>query len=197
MSEPRRTYEIRIDERRARVELATMQVSGSHLRPGRREGDDILDDPVTFHAVWLEDEDGFDHELTLEPGLFDARVGDTVQARMLTDGKVIRFLSVFNSRTGQRITVNALSRAVVDCHLTESSAEMVGRISLAALGSLAVTYVLSLLYVIGSWAEFGVAALVLWAVSSALLIGSRRRRVARWIQAITAAPDVDFRKPLT
>ena len=59
------------------------------------------------------------------------------------------------------------------------------------------TYVLSLLYVIGSWAEFGVAALVLWAVSSALLIGSRRRRVARWIQAIMAAPDVDFRKPLT
>lgn len=197
MSEPRRSYLIKVDERHAQVELVTMRISGSHLRPGRREGDDILADPVTFHAVWLEDEDGFDHELTLDPGLFDAQVGDQVEVRLLTDGRVIRFLSVLNRRTAQRITVNALSRAVVDCHLTETSGEMVGRISLAALGSLAVAYMLSLLYVLGSWLEFGVAAGLFWAASSAILLASRYRRVGRWVQAIASAPDVDLRKPLT
>ncbi len=115
---------------------------------------------------------------------------DVIQTRALSDGKVIRFLSLVNKRTGQRVTVNSLSRAVVDCGLTESYGEMIGRVSLAALGSLAGAYLLSLLYVLDSWTEFSIAALLIWAVSSALLIDSRRRRVRRWSKKIDAAPDL-------
>ncbi|WP_348673681.1 hypothetical protein [uncultured Abyssibacter sp.] len=194
MTQSRQKFMLKIDEARAVVELSEMTVSASHLRPGRREGDDVLEDPVMFHALWLEDDDGYDHELSLEPGLFDAKVGDTIHTRVLSDGKVIRFLSLVNARTGQRVTVNSLSSAVVDCHLTESRGEMVGRISLAALGSLVAAYVLSLLYVVNSWMQFAATAAVIWMAISLLLLRSRRRRVQRWSDEIGGAPDLSIGK---
>ncbi len=190
MPQSRQKFLLKINEAKAVVELSEMRVSASHLRPGRREGDDVMDDTVMFHALWLEDDDSYDHELSLEPGLFEAKVDDVIQTRVLSDGKVICFLSLVNKRTGQRVTVNSLSRAVVDCGLTESYGEMIGRVSLAALGSLAGAYLLSLLYVLDSWTEFSVAALLMWVVSSALLIDARRRRVRRWSKKIDAAPDL-------
>ncbi len=147
-----------------------------------------MDDTVMFHALWLEDDDSYDHELSLEPGLFEAKVDDVIQTRALSDGKVIRFLSLVNKRTGQRVTVNSLSRAVVDCGLTESYGEMIGRVSLAALASLAAAYLLSLFYVLDSWTEFSIAALLIWAVSSALLTDSRRPLLRRWPPVFGSPP---------